>query len=641
MVLTPEQINELLSIIHTNQAIIIGKQLGLEYLSEYDKSLLEASGVDVLKLYNPAEDSIFTAFHFGMLAESLENVKALNKLTYQNLKDYIKDGKYIPETELDKRVIQRIKNQTYSDVKKNAGNIFQDVNGILDNKSQETFLKEEIEEGLKQRKTVREIASEIARKSGDWNRNFERIVDFQVNSAYQEGRVSMAEKNGSQKVWKKVFNSACSHCIRLYLTNGFGSEPKLFDINELRSNGTNIGRKVDDWKPVVGSTHPHCFRDPNTPIYTSTGWKKISQIQVGDLVLTHKKRFRKVTSLIFTERDLKEEYDFKVRVPNTDRTVTLRRITGEHPILTGGGMWKQAKDVVVGDKFHLLFDKCTNPNCKSILKGYGLYYRDNRDVGKSKYCSQSCGNKHFAELRTDEQKKQYTQKAREACKSKYPNFEHLHTEEVRKKSALANATRNPSYIELRLRYLLDKLEVEYQVGQTILSTELDSKGRKKYWYPDIFIPSLNIILEADGENWHDEEKDRLRDEDIKKSCGADVFRFTEHELRNHLDEVEKELVRILKNHRGEYFLKHVEVVSVKRKSINQKVKLYNFSVEEDESYIANGIVVHNCRCLIFSHREGYLWNPETQDFDIPPKEIKEQRKRKPIRVKIAGKEMYV
>ena len=165
MVLTPEQINELLSIIHTNQAIIIGKQLGLEYLSEYDKSLLEASGVDVLKLYNPAEDSIFTAFHFGMLAESLENVKALNKLTYQNLKDYIKDGKYIPETELDKRVIQRIKNQTYSDVKKNAGNIFQDVNGILDNKSQETFLKEEIEEGLKQRKTVREIASEIARLS--------------------------------------------------------------------------------------------------------------------------------------------------------------------------------------------------------------------------------------------------------------------------------------------------------------------------------------------------------------------------------------------------------------------------------------------------------------------------------------------
>ena len=45
-----------------------------------------------------------------------------------------------------------------------------------------------------------------------------------------------------------------------------------------------------------------------------------------------------------------------------------------------------------------------------------------------------------------------------------------------------------------------------------------------------------------------------------------------------------------------------QLIKVSIKSINiipastpSKV-LYNFSVEEDESYIANNVVVHNCRC---------------------------------------------
>jgi hypothetical protein len=26
--------------------------------------------------------------------------------------------------------------------------------------------------------------------------------------------------------------------------------------------------------------------------------------------------------------------------------------------------------------------------------------------------------------------------------------------------------------------------------------------------------------------------------------------------------------------------------------------VYNFQVDEDESYLANGIIVHNCRCIV-------------------------------------------
>lgn len=43
--------------------------------------------------------------------------------------------------------------------------------------------------------------------------------------------------------------------------------------------------------------HPNCFIDPNTLIKTKWGQKRIVDIKVGDQVLTHKNRYRKVTAL--------------------------------------------------------------------------------------------------------------------------------------------------------------------------------------------------------------------------------------------------------------------------------------------------------------------------------------------------------
>ena len=36
------------------------------------------------------------------------------------------------------------------------------------------------------------------------------------------------------------------------------SKPIIFKLSELKANGTNVGRKVADYLPVVGSLHPRC-----------------------------------------------------------------------------------------------------------------------------------------------------------------------------------------------------------------------------------------------------------------------------------------------------------------------------------------------------------------------------------------------
>lgn len=55
-----------------------------------------------------------------------------------------------------------------------------------------------------------------------------------------------------------IWSGNCKHCIRLYTTQGIGSKPRLFKLVDLIANGDNIGIKVKDWKPTLGSVHPFC-----------------------------------------------------------------------------------------------------------------------------------------------------------------------------------------------------------------------------------------------------------------------------------------------------------------------------------------------------------------------------------------------
>ena len=52
-----------------------------------------------------------------------------------------------------------------------------------------------------------------------------------------------------------------------------------------------------------------------------------------------------------------------------------------------------------------------------------------------------------------------------------------------------------------------------------------------------------------------------------------------------------------------------EFIFVKVKEINKKkskrnIKTYNLSVEDDESYCAKNIIVHNCRCRYIPSMKG-------------------------------------
>lgn len=263
MILLPHQINDLLNIVQANQLVAIGRELGPEFLTPEDKKLLMRSGVDLDNIYDQSKDTLQLQFQLGMLAQSLGAAK-VNKFNYSQLKEYIQHGDYIPLTAREIASINAIRNQTFTDLKKLGGTIFQDVNQVLGEKSlkaQADFIRTELEAGFLNKDTVTEIAHGIAEKTGDWSRDFERIVAYNSHLAFEEGKAAMIQRDAGDEdptVYKTVFEGACEHCQNLYLMNGVGSQPRLFKLSQLRKNGTNIGRKVKEWLATLGPIHPFC-----------------------------------------------------------------------------------------------------------------------------------------------------------------------------------------------------------------------------------------------------------------------------------------------------------------------------------------------------------------------------------------------
>lgn len=250
MIFNQNQLDELYEIIETYHATFIGINVGVSVLSNNDKVLLKNAGIKI-DSFSP-NTLIDNAFKFGILAEALGD-KNTKGISYEDFKNYIKAGKFIPLTNEEQHSLDRVKYQAYSDIK-NLGNKIQRE---LAHKNLEISL----DSTIRNRQSVKTLSSNLANKMNDWNRDFGRISDYLMHSAYEEGRASSLEsKFGADvEVYKEVQKfGACQHCIRLYLTNGLGSMPRIFKLSKLRANGTNIGKKVKDWLATLGPLHPWC-----------------------------------------------------------------------------------------------------------------------------------------------------------------------------------------------------------------------------------------------------------------------------------------------------------------------------------------------------------------------------------------------
>lgn len=142
----------------------------------------------------------------------------------------------------------------------NAGTVIANEDAELRRKYMGT-VRSELEKNIDKKETWRKLASEIGHATEDWSRDMGRLAATEQQTAMQEGTaraISKGRDPDDVRVAKEPAPDACDECVRLHLTGGRGSKPRIFKMSELAENGTNVGRKQADWKAVIGATHPWC-----------------------------------------------------------------------------------------------------------------------------------------------------------------------------------------------------------------------------------------------------------------------------------------------------------------------------------------------------------------------------------------------
>jgi len=126
----------------------------------------------------------------------------------------------------------------------------------------------------------------------------------------------------------------------------------------------NIYKGCEKYLGIISSKSKHPCFSPDTKIMTNDGYKKICDVKIGDLVLTHKNRFKKVNHVMSKKSET---------IYNVNITGEIIRATGNHPFYTishkrvnnngkretisSNPYWKEVKDLEKGDSIGLAINE--------------------------------------------------------------------------------------------------------------------------------------------------------------------------------------------------------------------------------------------------------------------------------------------
>lgn len=349
-----------------------------------------------------------------------------------------------------------------------------------------------------------------------------------------------------------------------------------------------------------------------TPVFTDKGWKWVSKIVPGDLVLTHKNRFRKVL------RTRNRPYGGQLIKISVGRKCVV--VTPEHPLMVQG-KWMKAEEIKKGNLISVMGNYCAwcgkpipywqkfcNISCSSKKTTERQWASEEHRANISRKASAQMRREYTNGIRD---KEKIVKRARRVCFERYGkggylgnyraelepairnaiNKKYGSTFEMLQKTAfpaLGKTSKGTSKLEIAMERFLNRKNKRFKKQFSI--------GRRRI---DFYIKTDKLFIEVDGAWWHkDKERDRKRDLEI-------LMQYPDHKIAHVTYETgipKWEYFDLMAlNHTRTFCQLEMPVEEVTRFVPTEKRRVYNFAVEEDESYIVRGFVSHNCRCVLLYH----------------------------------------
>ena len=182
----------------------------------------------------------------------------------------------------------------------------------------------------------------------------------------------------------------------------------------------------------------------------------------------------------------------------------------------------------------------------------------------------------------------------------------------------ASLHKHPSKAQLILYEVLDELGVKYEPEFILKPDRLRPDSQSRYIL-DAALPDLKLDFEVDGW-WHynDErimKRDIVRDATLKLN-GWKVVRIPGSSIYNHAEDIKQLVSAHLRNLEMTNDKRWVRVLDARR--TGQVTTVYGFECIPSHTYVADGILVHNC---LFCQNHAISKETDVYGEDVPPEQV--------------------
>lgn len=563
--LTKTQLKKIEEIVRKRILSFKYETLGERALTIEELELLKRAGL----IRDSVRNFVGDAYTLGKIAQRIDRALARD-VTYEQV---LRMATKLPTTTVEKKAIQYSKDHVGEYITKLSDDMVRDVRTVTASESMSALraVQNEVADAVLNRKTTSQLKTKLFEVIDDKNRDWLRVAATEMQSAIQNGIYQDIQENmgSDQLVYKRPAPDACKHCNRLHLTEE--GVPRIFKLSDLEQ--TNVGKKAALWDATVGPVHPYCFTAGHR-VLTKRGDIPVEDIAEGDLVWTHRGRWRKV------QRTSKRWYDGKIVVIN-DKL----RTTPEHPYAVSG-RWVPASELAEGDNLSkvirekVVLEKADNkpsmfgeigefvgvlfpfpfrrmPVSTMNLNGEHLVINGNINVVFENSLEGSDGDA-------------FLRKSLDELRFKGGVvFRSLDLLCLRYKNAVRDLCSSPHLVGF-FRNGFSVFNGGVFMSQELCMTSvpwIKSKFNKSG--PDCGTGKIELFANL---------KDRFfRIKHFRKFDGVDNF----------------------------FIHGYTKSVIVKISQEEYRGNVYNFSVQEDESYVCEGILNHNCQCQLFTVPKGF------------------------------------
>lgn len=264
MLVSPTQLKELYDLFTIASKSILFSLLGNAFIKKEDLD-------DVSKFLDKpiSEDDlsfIDNAYALGMVKNSL-SVGEWKELNFNQLKELASAYKLNDIEEMTLLNLKRngleYANGLLDSIRKDIfTKIANEETNVLDEAKAKDIIKDRLAYGKLTGKSAKAIANDLGKTFDSFDKDWLTLAYTEINAAKNKAITDnlLSERKDKNFQGTRVIvltnPDACSECIAAYRDDD--GNPKIWDLDDLLGNGTNVGVERSARQPVIPPHHPNC-----------------------------------------------------------------------------------------------------------------------------------------------------------------------------------------------------------------------------------------------------------------------------------------------------------------------------------------------------------------------------------------------